>query len=181
MQKLSAIDIRPKGAWLDRFHTLIQDAEPLDPINRASYFELQSYMLSTLLRDTDQMSMAHALEVRVPLLDHKLIEHMLQIDGAAKLVDNHPKPLLTKPLNGMLPDECVFRKKQGFEFPFDRWLREALYGEIKSSFLDDPHPLFNRNELQTMWTQFEQGKLRWSRVWTLFVLQRWLITHRISV
>ncbi|MGB1251318.1 MAG: asparagine synthase (glutamine-hydrolyzing) [Candidatus Promineifilaceae bacterium] len=181
VQQLSAVDIRPKGAWLNRFQTLIKDAEPLDPINRASYFELQSYMLSTLLRDTDQMSMAHALEVRVPLLDHKLIEHMLQIDGAAKLVDNHPKPLLTKPLNGMLPDECVFRKKQGFEFPFDRWLREALHDEIKSSFLSDPHPLFNRNELQMMWTQFEQGKLRWSRVWTLFVLQRWLITHRVSI
>jgi asparagine synthase (glutamine-hydrolysing) len=181
VQQICSIDIQPKGAWLSRFAQLTEDAETLDPINRAAYFELQTYMLSTLLRDTDQMSMAHGLEVRVPLLDHMLVEHMLKIGGREKLAVNHPKPLLSKPLGHLLPDECVFRKKQGFEFPFSRWLREALHDEIESSFLENPHPLFNATQLKSMWVRFQQGKLGWSRIWTLFVLQQWLVAERIEI
>src|SRR5512135_2594366 len=56
-----------------------------DPVNRASAWELRTYMQSILLRDTDQMSMAHALEVRVPLIDHRLVEFMFSLNGDCKV------------------------------------------------------------------------------------------------
>ncbi len=76
-------------------------------------------MLSTLLRDTDQMSMAHALEIRVPLIDHKLVEFLFTLPGSLKVDKNFPKPLLTKALGNDIPKECIFRPKQGFELPFN--------------------------------------------------------------
>jgi asparagine synthase (glutamine-hydrolysing) len=60
----------------------LRRAERFDPVNRVSYLELRNYMLNTLLRDTDFMSMAHGLEVRVPLIDHKLIEYLFTLPGA---------------------------------------------------------------------------------------------------
>ena len=180
VQQIGAMEMTAEGAWMDRFERLVWESAELDPINRASYFELQTYMLSTLLRDTDQMSMAHALEVRVPLLDHVLIEKTFQLCGSTKLDQKYPKPLLTKSLGGLLPDECVFRKKQGFAFPFNRWLRESLYDDIKSSFLLEPHPALDRAVLRTMWAQFESGQLNWSRIWAIFVLQHWLRENKIS-
>ncbi len=106
-----------------------------DPINRASAFELQTYMRSTLLRDTDQMSMAHALEVRVPLIDSELVDFLFRVPGTMKLDIKQPKPLLTLPLEDIIPRECVYRPKQGFEFPFQEWFKTILEEQVKDIFL----------------------------------------------
>jgi asparagine synthase (glutamine-hydrolysing) len=164
------------------FDLLEQETCDYDKINRQSALELQTYMLSTLLRDTDQMSMAHALEVRVPLLDHALIEHLFTLPGSSKIDVEQPKPLLTRPLKGVIPDECVFRPKRGFELPFAIWLRESLEDEIRASLLKRPsHERFpfTRDGLQNSWKWFQQGRISWSRVWSLFVLQHWLDTHKV--
>jgi asparagine synthase (glutamine-hydrolysing) len=164
------------------FGVLEQETRDYDEINRQSAFELQTYMLSTLLRDTDQMSMAHALEVRVPLLDHVLVEHLFTLPGSYKIDGEQPKPLLTRPLKGGIPDACAFRPKRGFELPFAVWLRESLESEIRASLRERPshacYP-FMPEGLQTSWEQFQQGHISWSRVWSLFVLQHWLDTHRV--
>ena len=104
-----------------------------DPINRVSYLEARCYMLNTLLRDADVMSMAHGLEVRVPFIDHQLAEKMFALPGAWKLDGNVPKPLLVGALNGALPDEIVHRKKRGFTLPFEQWLRENLRPEVEAT------------------------------------------------
>ena len=69
-------------------------AQSLDPVNRVSYLEARCYMLNTLLRDSDFMSMAHGLEVRVPLIDHQLARRVLALPGSWKLDSGTPKPLL---------------------------------------------------------------------------------------
>ena len=99
-------------------------ARELDPINRVSYLEARCYMLNTLLRDSDVMSMAHGLELRVPLIDHPLADKLMALPGTWKLDGNMPKPLLVGALKGALPDEIVHRKKQGFTLPWERWLRK---------------------------------------------------------
>ena len=111
----------------------LQHAAELDPINRVSYLEARCYMLNTLLRDSDVMSMAHGLELRVPLIDHQLADKLMTLPGAWKLDDNVPKPLLVGALKGTLPDEIVHRKKQGFTLPFERWLRENLRPEVEAA------------------------------------------------
>jgi asparagine synthase (glutamine-hydrolysing) len=165
------------------FARLEQETRGYDPINRQSALEMQTYMLSTLLRDTDQMSMAHALEVRVPLLDHTLAEYLFTLPGVCKLDGEHPKPLLTRPLNGAIPDACIFRPKRGFELPFAVWLRESLEGDIRASLVERTAQTsfpFTPASLQQSWRLFERGHLSWSRIWSLFVLQNWLDTHQVS-
>ena len=77
-------------------------ARALDPINRVAYLEARCYMLNTLLRDSDVMSMAHGLELRVPLIDHQLADKMLALPGSWKLDSHVPKPLLVAALKGAL-------------------------------------------------------------------------------
>jgi asparagine synthase (glutamine-hydrolysing) len=80
------------GDWATRVRQITRQAQKLDPVNRVSYLELKTYIANTLLRDADVMSMAHSLEVRVPLLDHLLLEDMLRVPGREKLSRTVPKP-----------------------------------------------------------------------------------------
>ncbi len=101
----------------------------LDPVNAYSLLDMRCYMLNTILQDADQMSMAHGLELRVPFLDHRVVEAAARIPGQVKTrqVDGHRnKSLLLRLLERPLPDECVTRRKSGFVFPWDRWLRKEL-------------------------------------------------------
>jgi asparagine synthase (glutamine-hydrolysing) len=161
----------------DTFGRMETEAQGYDPINRASAFELQTYMLSTLLRDTDQMSMAHALEVRVPLIDHKLVEFLFTLPGHIKVDKGVPKPLLTKAMGDSIPSECVFRPKLGFELPFQIWLRQCLQKEMAEEFLntrkDKVWPLAE-NGLSKIWQEFQSRRVNWSRVWGVFVLKHWV-------
>ncbi len=90
-------------------------------------------MLNTLLRDSDFMSMAHGLEVRVPLIDHQLARRVLALPGSWKLDAATPKPLLVRALRGELPDKIVHRPKRGFTLPFEHWLRDALRPVVEES------------------------------------------------
>ncbi|MCX7858381.1 MAG: asparagine synthase (glutamine-hydrolyzing) [Deltaproteobacteria bacterium] len=177
-------DLWEKRPWeATAFSHIIKDISKMDPINQISAFEMTTYMRSTLLRDTDQMSMAHALEVRVPLIDPELVEFVMKIPGNLKLNSRVPKPLLTRPLDGLIPKECVFRPKRGFELPFSLWLKSALKDEMESSFLstDIPEMMwpFSKSGLNTLWQNFLENRVSWSRVWGIFVLMNWLKTQKI--
>ncbi len=156
----------------------LQRALALDPINRVSYLESRCYMLNTLLRDSDFMSMSQGLEVRVPLIDHELAKTVLAIPGKLKL-DEIPKKLLVESLKGDLPDEIVRRPKRGFTLPFEHWMRQELRQEIEpilNARCIDEGPLaglLNGKEVQRIWSDFLAGRVSWSRPWALFVLQRW--------
>jgi asparagine synthase (glutamine-hydrolysing) len=159
-------------------------AQSLDPINRISYLESRCYMLNTLLRDTDSMSMAHGLEVRVPLIDHQLAQRILALPGSWKLDGRTPKPLLVHALRGELPDEIVHRPKRGFTLPFEHWLRDALrpvieesLGTIADSALGS---LISERAARGVWEDFLAGRTSWSRPWSLYVLQRWCQQHLSS-
>jgi asparagine synthase (glutamine-hydrolysing) len=152
-------------------------ARQLDPINRVSYLEARCYMLNTLLRDSDFMSMAHGLEVRVPLIDHQLARRVLALPGSWKLDGGVPKPLLVKALGVQLPDKIVHRPKRGFTLPFDYWLRDALRPVLEKSLgkLEDG-PLsgfIDRRAASHVWQDFLDRKTSWSRPWSLYVLQNW--------
>jgi len=155
----------------------LRQAEGLDSINRVSYLESCCYMLNTLLRDSDVMSMAHGLELRVPLIDHQLAQRVLALPGSWKLEGRTPKALLVGALNGALPDSVLQRPKRGFTLPFDLWMRDRLRSDIESAMKrvsDGPlGGLLSAQGAQDVWTEFLQGGTSWSRPWALFVLQRW--------
>lgn len=101
-------------------------------LDRYSYFLLRHYMKNTLLRDTDVMSMANGLEVRVSLIDHKWVEFLLQLPSRLKWGDGRtPKYLLVKAVKDLLPKEIIYPKETGFELPFDYWMRYKLRTTIE--------------------------------------------------
>lgn len=157
-------------AWT--MHRLASSSEA-DSINQASMLELGGYMTDTLLRDTDTMSMAHGLEVRVPLIDHRLVERMLQIPGDMKLRAGKQKWLLVE-ATGDLPAEVTDRRKRGFELPFKHWLQGALRERIEDSLHSSSlAEVINPDAARSTWQDFLAGSTTWSRVWSLYVLDKW--------
>jgi len=186
-------------------HQLVQNLEPesyeladaeqrgrlqrslgLDPINRVSYLESRCYMLNTLLRDSDFMSMSQGLEVRVPLIDHLLAKAVLRIPGKQKM-NGTPKKLLVEALDGSLPDQIIHRPKRGFTLPFEHWMRQELRAEIEPAFSsnrikDGPlGSLLRGDGVRAVWEGFLGGSVSWSRPWSLYVLQRWCELNSVSV
>jgi asparagine synthase (glutamine-hydrolysing) len=159
-------------------------AHGLDPVNRVSYLEARCYMLNTLLRDSDFMSMAHGLEVRVPLIDHQLARRVMALPGAWKLDPQTSKPLLVKALAGQLPDKIVHRQKRGFTLPFEHWLRDALRPVVEKSLsqIGDGalSGLVSQPASTRVWQDFLAGRTSWSRPWSLYVLQSWCRQHLSS-
>ena len=98
---------------LNRTQEIIDSHSELSPLNLISYLEMTQYMATTLLRDTDMMSMAHGLEIRVPLMDHKLVELMFSVPSNIKMKQGISKPLLVNSLSKKLPEFIVRRKKNG--------------------------------------------------------------------
>jgi asparagine synthase (glutamine-hydrolysing) len=131
----------------------------LDKGNRASYFESNLYMEHQLLRDTDVMSMWHSIEVRVPFLDYDLIKTVQRISSKLKFDHEQSKFLLIDSFKNILPEEIWNRKKQGFVFPFETWMKENL-----DSFS-------GINQKAGLDKKFKAGKLTWSRYWTYLLSQ----------
>jgi len=151
-------------------------------LSKVSIAEMSSYMQNTLLRDTDQMSMAHALEVRVPFLDHELVSFMLQVSDKDKF-PNTPKRLLVESMDGLLPKEIWERPKMGFTLPWADW----MLNDLRSFCQEHMHALadramFDRNEVRSYWQRFLQKDpiMPWSRIWHLVVLEHWLQAHSIK-
>jgi asparagine synthase (glutamine-hydrolysing) len=134
--------------------------------------ELSTYTHHQLLRDTDVMSMAHSLEVRVPLLDHVLVEKALRLRERIKRQGTMPKPLLNAALSDVLPPVISNRQdKQGFTFPFDKWLRSA-WKEDATTRLEEvqQHDWLRKDQSSRLLPDFEAGKLHWSRPWAMIAL-----------
>lgn len=140
-------------------------------MSKISIAEMETYMQNTLLRDTDQMSMAHALEIRVPFLDHHLVEYVLQIQDQFK-VGQYPKNLLVEAFQQELPREVYDRKKMGFVLPYEHWMKNELASFCKENLQSlERHPSFNMNKVNALWNDFSQSdKISWSRIWGLVVL-----------
>jgi asparagine synthase (glutamine-hydrolysing) len=150
-------------------------------LSKVSISDLSTYLQNILLRDTDQMSMAHALEVRVPFLDHHLVSYVLGVRDLYK-IPHTPKKLLVDSLGDLIPAEIVNRPKMGFTFPWEKWMKQEL-----KSFCDErlhslaKRSLFNEKALINHWNLFLKGdkRITWSRVWYLVVLEDWLQRNKI--
>ncbi len=147
----------------------------LPVLSQVSVADLMGYTQHTLLKDTDQMSMAAALEVREPFFDTDLIEYVLGIPDKMKQ-PLYPKSLLVESVKPLLPDEVVFRKKQGFVFPWNVWLKNELsnfceqkiHALAKRSFI-------NGDNLIQYWKSFQKkSEIRWMDIWLFVVLEHWL-------
>lgn len=162
----------------------ITSAEP--GLHAVSMMELSFFLGERLLRDTDAASMASQLEVRVPLIDHVVIEKVAAIDDATRFSPLGRKQLLRDiGLKGL--DPAIFeRKKAGFELPIDVWSRQELRDDLDKT-LTDPTLCarvgLRADAVARLWRAFQAGApgLYWSRIWSLYVLLWWCRKHDVAL
>jgi asparagine synthase (glutamine-hydrolysing) len=105
------------------------------PLSLVQYLDLKTYLPGDILTKVDRASMAHALEVRVPLLDHKLVEWMSSLPPDLKLRGREGKYIFKKAMEPYLPNDILYRPKMGFSIPLAAWFRGPLRQRVRSSVL----------------------------------------------
>jgi asparagine synthase (glutamine-hydrolysing) len=163
--------------WLDR---TASEAGKFEPIAATAWMEMRCYMASTLLRDTDSVSMARSLEVRVPLLDTPLVEFVNSVPDAARHRTGVQKALLVEALAELLPEEILGQRKRTFTLPWEEWLRGPLRRRLEASFADiapSLAPHLRAEGVRGVWAAFLEGRTSWSRPWALYVLNEWCKHH----
>jgi asparagine synthase (glutamine-hydrolysing) len=152
----------------------VKDAAPMDQM---LYVDTKVWLPDDLLIKADKMTMANGLELRVPFLDHKLVEFAATLPGIAKLGGKGGKTLLRKVMRGVLPDAIIDRPKRGFPIPISSWLRTSLRQFTRDLLLarDSACSRFvNRDETLRLVQEHEQGKAdRSQEIWTLLVFESW--------
>ena len=129
----------------------------------AGWFETNFYMQNQLLRDTDVMSMAHGLEVRVPFLDEDFQQLALSIAPDIRFNNRQPKKLLIDSFRDILPKATWNRPKMGFTFPLQEWMKD--YDNISNE------NLYRRKESIKIAKRFKNGEVHWSKMFALYQIR----------
>lgn len=120
----------------DLVRRVIADAPGDHALDRIQYADLKTYLPGDILTKVDRASMAHSLEVRVPLLDHHLVEWAARLPTHMRLNNGQGKVILKKAMEPQLDHDVLYRAKMGFSVPLARWIRGPLYHEIRDAFTD---------------------------------------------
>lgn len=182
---LMSVAIWRRRLWSDemlRAAGLPISALPIEPppelgdgFAQISWAEISVYMRQMLLRDSDQMSMAVSLELRVPFLDLDLVEYALSLPAREKTRYRIPKGLLIEACRDLLPENVYNRPKMGFSLPMDPWMRGPLRA-FASAGLEEVErlKLLAPGAVGQIAGRFEERKIHWTRIWSLVVLGHYL-------
>jgi asparagine synthase (glutamine-hydrolysing) len=165
--------------YLDKtFHRWFKDVAGRPPLSRLLYVDSKTWLLEDLLLRADKMTMATSVELRVPFLDHKIVEFASSLPAKYKINNGESKFILKKLMEKYLPKEIIYRKKMGFSVPTKRWFAGDLLGAAKDiifsrKLLDTGW--FQKKYLESMFDRHCKGKEDYSiRIFSLLVLYHWL-------
>jgi len=148
---------------------------PEHPLSRIQYIDMKTYLVGDILTKVDRASMAHSLEVRVPILDHKLVEWMSGLSPEFKLRGGEGKYVFKKGLEPYLPQDILYRKKMGFAVPLASWFRGPLRGRVREALLGSvmaDSGYFNMPFVKEMVDQHQSGQRDYSApMWTLLMFE----------
>jgi len=147
-----------------------------DPLDRLMYLDLKTYLVGDILTKVDRMSMATSLEVRVPLLDHPLVELAMRIPSRLKLVGGRGKAIFRRAVRERVSAEVMDRPKQGFNVPVLGWLcgpLAALADEILLDRRAAQRPYFNQAWVAGMLRDPVRRRAHAYRIWLLLVFEIW--------
>ncbi|MET0081766.1 MAG: XrtA/PEP-CTERM system amidotransferase [Sedimenticola sp.] len=155
------------------------ERSPTDhPLSMIQYLDMKTYLPSDILTKVDRASMAHALEVRVPILDHKFVEWVSGIGAEYKLRGREGKYIFKKSLEGYLPSDVLYRPKMGFGVPISSWFRKELKQRVRDSILSErllETGLFNRDYLKRLVDEHQSGmKEHSAALWSLLMFDSFL-------
>ena len=148
-------------------------------LTRLQALDLKRYLPLDILTKVDRMSMAHSIEARVPLLDHKLVEFAATIPPELRLRNGTTKYIFKQAMRGILPDEIIDRPKHGFAVPLGRWFRGQLGSFVRELLLSETsrrRGIFNTAYIEQLVQRHENGRpLDW-HLWTLMSFELWCRT-----
>jgi asparagine synthase (glutamine-hydrolysing) len=161
----------------EAFKRLYNAPPSQDPTDRLLYLDSKTYLPGDILTKVDRMSMAHSIEARVPLLDHKLIEFVQTIPAPLKLRGRVTKHIFKRAVRGIIPDEIIDRPKQGFDVPIKKWLN----GELRALLVDTlgdartrQRGYFNQDAVDRILDEHRRGRRDNSRhLWGLLTFELW--------
>ena len=160
------------------FHRHARKAGTDDPLALIQYIDTHTYLVGDINTKVDRASMAHSLEVREPLMDHKLVEWLATLPSSMKLRGGTSKYLLKKANEPYLPDDVLYRKKMGFAVPLARWFRGPLRQRVRDSLLSGPmldSGMFNPVTMRQIVEQNEAGTRDFSTtIWTMLMFDAFL-------
>ena len=161
----------------ERFVSLFDSAPADDPLNKVFYCDLKTYLPEDILACTDRLSMCHSLEVRVPFLDHELVEYCATIPPEMKIKWFKKKYLLKKGVSDLLPKPVLDHRKQGFVGPMTRWLQTNMKDFTLQSLSHSnlqKHGLFDGNTIAGLLADHYNGKeINDTTIWSLLIFQAW--------
>lgn len=155
---------------------LFQASRDWDPLSRMLHFDTKTWLVDDLLIKADRMSMATSIELRVPFLDHRLVEYAARVPSHYKIHRGDTKFVLKQVLQGRLPDSVLQRKKMGFPTPLELMFRGELFGYAHDLLLSQQaqRGYFDRKEVERMLLAHRSGAEGNHReLWQLVVLEEW--------
>lgn len=148
------------------------------PLSLIQYLDMKTYLPGDILTKVDRASMAHALEVRVPLLDHQLVEWISGLPACLKLRGNEGKYIFKASLEPYLPRDILYRHKQGFSVPLTSWFRGPLQQRVRDALLGPmlaDTGMFNTAFLAEMVEQHQSGRRDYTApIWSLLMFEGFL-------
>jgi asparagine synthase (glutamine-hydrolysing) len=175
--RVDSLVMEPSAGGRRRFREIWAETEGAELPDRLLHLNLRTYLLDDLLPKMDRMSMAHALEVRSPLLDTDLMELVLRLPPTYRARGMSRKRVLRAALGDLLPEETMRRGKWGFGIPLDRWFRQDLRTYVEGRLLSRDARVgqfLRTDELRRVWDEHQKGESHGHALWALLTLEVFL-------
>jgi asparagine synthase (glutamine-hydrolysing) len=169
----AAARMAPYDPWAASMAHLASGA---DWMSAVQYGDLQTYLPLDVLTKVDRMTMAHSLEARPPLLDHRLVEWAARVPAELRYREGTTKYLFKQALRGLLPDAIIDRRKQGFAVPLARWFRGPLSGYARDVLLSESsrsRGVLNMAAVERQLQLHQRGRDLDLRLWTMLSFELW--------
>jgi len=152
-----------------------------DPLSQVQYLDMKTYLVGDILTKVDRASMAHGLEVRVPLLDHQFIEWAVNIPSSERVTQGQGKAVFKKALEPHLPQDVLYRQKMGFSIPLAQWFRGPLKDKVEQGLMSNvmiDSGIFNLSALQWLVKTHANGtRDNSAALWSLLMFERFLASE----
>ena len=161
----------------EEFRRIYNSPASRERVDHLLYLDSKTYLPGDIMTKVDRMSIAHSLEAREPLLDHKLIEFVAQIPASLKLRGSETKSILKRAIHGLIPDEIIDRKKQGFGVPIQQWFKKDLRTMLLDTLTGSrarQRGYFKPGAVEAILDEHMRGRRDNSRhLWGLLTLELW--------
>ena len=162
---------------------ILRERTPAEPdlLQRTTRMDFTDYLAEDILVKVDRASMLNSLEVRAPLLDHRLIEFAFgQVPGHLKANPSHRKILLKQLVTKLLPPSFDKQRKQGFSIPLTSWLRAGPFRDLFWSVLTDPQCMFDPVAVRGLLDGQDRGRSNGERLFVLVQFELWRRAYDIT-